>query len=133
MRAVLFRKVIVDGINYYQLFKVDHDFNCDPLYADYDNRASKDFFYIEIGSGINIPRPGLLKIYKDNGNQLEPVQDSDTYDIVFDAFKDKYHIPVRRVNNISKTSNAIKRKILFQDVAIRQLVGQIYLNQSIFF
>ncbi len=35
MRVILFRKVVVDGVNYYQLFKDDNDFDQDPIIAEY--------------------------------------------------------------------------------------------------
>ena len=48
MRAYLFRRVLVDGVNYYQLYKVDNNFeNKESLYKSFNQRDSSDYFYLD--------------------------------------------------------------------------------------
>lgn len=131
MEALLFRKVVVDGVNYFQLFKDDSEFEPDSFFADYEHRDEKDFFYIDIDSDIDIPNAALLNIYTIDDDGLKIVDDYKTYNRVFQALKDKYHFVVREIKPVDKIVNSIKEKILFQDKCVKALVDQIYLNQSI--
>ena len=131
MRAILFRRVVVDGVNYYQLFKDDYNFDYDPIFEEYANRREGDFFYVDVDSDIEIPEPVLLNIYTDDGDKLILLNDSKLYERVFTAFKNKYHFFVRKLKPVRDIVNKVKKKILFQDSCVRDLVNQIYLNQSI--
>ena len=131
MRAILFRKLEIDGVNYYQLYGEDKNFVPDDTFADYDNRASKDRFYVDGDSDIEIDDPSFLNIYYDDNGKLKALNDSYSFERIFNVFKEKFNIVVREIKPIKEVVNAISKKILFQKEAITDLVEQIYLNQSI--
>lgn len=131
MRAVLFRKVIVDGVNYYQIFKEDDSFDNNLMFADYSKRSSSDYFYIDKDSDIVIPDESLLNIYCDDGDKLKVVDDFPMYDKISHAFNDKYHYFLEEKKPIKDILDNVRNNILFQDTCIKNLVEQIYLNQAI--
>ena len=63
MRALLFRKICIDGVYYYQLFGTDDDFKQDPIYGEYHERQYCDFFYINRDSNIKIPNEEIYSIW----------------------------------------------------------------------
>ena len=131
MRAILFRRLNVEGINYYQLYKVDEDFEITDEFADFDNRASKDYFYIEDENNIQIEEPSLLNLYYDKDDGIFEVSDEDTFMKVFNVFKEKFNIQIREIKSIDEVVDKISEKVRFQENVIYDLVQQIYLNQNI--
>ena len=131
MHAILFRKLIVDGVNYYQLYGENKNFTPDDSFAEFNNRDSKDYFYIDADSDIEIDNPSLLNIYYDDNSEFKKLNDSNLFEKVFNVFKDKFHIVVREIKPIKEVVESINKKILFQKEAVHDLVEQIYLNQSI--
>ena len=134
MRAILFRKLVIDGVNYYQLydevedFEKRDDFNS---FADYENRDTKDNFYIDANSNIELEEPSFLNIYTDSNDGLKVLSDIEEFMKVFNAFKDKFNIDIHEIKSIDEIVNEVKKKVLFQEEATFDLVEQIYLNQSI--
>lgn len=133
MRALLFRRINVDGVNYYQIFGKDENFEVDPIFAEYHNRANHDFFYIDLDSGIEIPDETEYRIYCDNDSKkdgLKLVTDPIINDIVANKFNEIYHY-FGTEKKIDDIIDIVSEKVLFQDRAISNLVNQIYLNQDI--
>ena len=94
MHALLFRKLEMDGVNYYQLYGENSDFTPDDSFSDYDNRSTKDFFYLDLDSNIEIPDASLLNLYYDDNNELKCLEDATLFEKVFDKFKEKYNIVI---------------------------------------
>ena len=131
MKAILFRRLNVDGINYYQLYKVDEDFEVTDEFADFDNRASKDYFYIEEESNVQIEEPSLLNLYYDKDDGIFEVSDENIFMKVFNVFQKKFNIQIREIKDVREVVHKVSEKIMFQENAIYDLVQQIYLNQRI--
>ena len=131
MYALLFRKLEIDGVNYYQLYGDNHDFTPDDTFADYKNRATKDYFYVDGDSDIKIDDPTLLNIYYDSDNKLTVLNDPTIFEKVFNVFKDKFNIIIREIKPVEEVVENVGKKVLFQRDAIGDLVQQIYLNQGI--
>ena len=130
MRGFLFRKLIVDGVNYYQLYDQVDDFEPTEEFADFANRDTKDYFYIDGDSDFEIPDPSLLNIYYDSNEGFTNILDSKLFMDIFNQFVEKYHIKIRKIKSIDEIIEKVSEKILFQDEAIEDLVRKIYLNQS---
>ena len=131
MHALLFRKVEMNGVNYYQLYSENKDFIPDSSFADYNNRSTKDFFYLDADSDIEIPEPELLNLYYDDNNELKCLNDASLFEEVFNKFKEKYNIVIHEIKPIKEVVKNVSKKIMFQDNAVADLVRQIYINQSI--
>ena len=131
MYALLFRKLEIDGVNYYQLYGDNSDFKPDDSFADYDNRATKDYFYLDGDSDIELEEPTLLNIYYDVDGKLTVLNDPTLFEKVFNEFKDKFNIVIREIKPVEEVVENVEKKILFQREAIGDLVQQIYLNQGI--
>lgn len=131
MRALLFRRIVVDGINYYQLFKDDLYFRQTETFGDYYNRDSYDYFYIDKDSDITVPDESYLNIYYDDGNRLKSVDDFELYDKVSRALNDKFHYFSGEKKVPEDIIKNVKKEVLFQDECVKELVEQLYLNQTI--
>ena len=132
MRAYLFRRVLVDGVNYYQLYKVDNNFeNKESLYKSFNQRDSSDYFYLD-ASFVDKNDLELEEIYySDDNNELKLLKtDQDIYEKVYMAFVNSYHT-TRTLKPAKDVVSHIKKTVMFQDVCIRSLINRIYLNQSI--
>ena len=130
MYAILFRRMEIDGVNYYQLYRGEENFEPSEEFADYANRNTKEYFYIDGESDFEIPDPSLLNIYCDNNNELKPVEDFDVFTKVFSMFAEKYNIVVKVMKPIDNIVENVNKKIMFQDDVIAGLLERIYLNQS---
>lgn len=131
MRALLFRRIVVDGVNYYQLYDNVDDFKVDSLFGEYFNRDTHDFFYIDKDSGIEVPDESLLNIYcDDTKNDGLKVIDDELYDKVSKAFNDVYHY-FGKEKKIDDIIDNISEKVIFQDNAVGGLVEQLFINQDI--
>ncbi len=131
MRAILFRKLVVDGKDYYQLYNEIDNFEPDDRFATFDNRTSKDYFYIDGDGDIFVPEASLLNIYYDDDKLgFTNVTDEETYMKVFNEFKEKFNIAIREIKPLEEVVKTVSKKILFQEGAIAALVHRIYLNQS---
>ncbi len=131
MRALLFRRVVVDGVNYYQLFDYSPDFNYNPLFAPFSKRDNSEFFYLESDGKVFVPNESLMNIYYDDGDYLKDVSDPKLYDKVSRFFNANYHYFDEDNPDVEEIIKNIKKKILFQDKAIRAIVERIQLNQDI--
>ncbi len=134
MRAILFRKLVIDGVNYYQLYGEREDFEKTEefsSFANYENRTTNDYFYIDGDSNMELEEPSFLNIYTDSDDGLKPINDSNKFMEIFDKFKEHFHIIVHEIKTVDEIVNEVKKKVLFQDEAVINLVEQIYLNQSI--
>ncbi len=134
MRAVMFRKVEVDGVLYYQLFNDIEGFdpkeNEDEV-TDFDHRGEKTYFYIDGDSDMEIPDPSLLNIYYDDPEKgFTNVIDSATFLKVFEVFKKEFNVVIKEIKPIDDVVDSVSKKIMFQEEVISQLVQRIYLNQS---
>lgn len=131
MRAILFRRLEVDGVSYYQLYGENTDFKPDDTFADFDNRKMKDYFYLDADSDIEVADPSLLNLYYDVNGEFSALNDPKLFEKVFNEFKDKFNIVIREIKPVEEIVDNVDKQILFQREAIGDLVGQIYLNQSI--
>lgn len=131
MRAILFRRLEVDGVSYYQLYGENEDFKPDDTFADFDNRKMKDYFYLDADSDIEVEDPSLLNLYYDVNGEFKALNEPALFEKVFNVFKEKFNIVVRDIKPIEEIVDNVEEKILFQREAVGDLVGQIYLNQSI--
>ena len=131
MNALLFRKLVINGVNYYQLFRNNKNFIPDDNYASFTDRSTKDFFYIDMDSDIEISDPSLLNIYYDDNGKLSSLSDPKLFEEVFNVFKEKFNIVIREIKPVSEIVNNIDKKILFQRETIEDLVNRLYLNQRI--
>lgn len=130
MRAILFRRMVVDGINYYQLFNEVDNFEPDEDFADFSHRTEKEYFYIDGDSDIEIPDASLLNIYCDSSDGIKNVLDSKIFMEVFNKFVEKYNIVIREIKPIDEVVENVSERIMFQEEVIASLVQRIYLNQS---
>ena len=131
MRAILFRKIIYEGNTYYQLYKEDKDFKPDSSFADFIHRDTKDFFYIDADSDIEIEDASILNIYHDVDGKFAAVKDYELFEKVLFAFKDKFNFAIREVVPVKEVVRRVSEEILYQDIAVEDIVEQIYLNQGI--
>lgn len=131
MNALIFRKIVHEGVNYYQFIDYLSNFENDGTYGEYKDRFDCDYFYIDEDSDIIVPNMATYKIYYDGEDgTLQELKDSKLYsEMVYGAknvaqyFDDDPKI-VEIINNI-------KSKVKFQDDCIDTLVYQIFLNQKI--
>ena len=132
MHALLFRKMNIDGVNYYQLYGEKEDFTPDSSFADYKNRATKEFFYVNLDNDKNMPFFSLYDIYYDDKKGVfKQVNEPKIFDKVSNEFKNYYSYSVGNVKPINKIVDNVEEKILFQREAIGDLVSQIYVNRGI--
>ena len=135
MRKVLFRKLVIDGVNYYQIYKVEDNFELNDDFADFSHRTEKDFFYLE---NDEIDESFLYSMFYDNNGEFEGLtfDDRELFIKVFNAFKDKFqdivgNLVVKEIKSIDEIVDKVDEKILFQKENVRRLVSQIYQNQEI--
>ena len=133
MRVVMFRKLEVDGVNYYQLFNQIDDFNPkehEDEVTDFYHRGEKTYFYIDADSDIEIPDPSLLNIYYDSNEGFTDLLDSELFLKVFNQFVEEYHILIKEIKPIDEVVKNVSKQIMFQEDVIAQIVRRIYMNQS---
>ena len=134
MRAFLFRKLEIEGVNYYQLYDEVEDFENSPNFSsfvDFSKRMEKDYFYTETDGDIKIDNAVSNYIYVDDDNNgLKSVSYSD-FDELFDAFEKKYNVLSNKAEIQEKIINEVNKNVLFQELTVTNLVKQIYLNQTI--
>jgi len=130
MRAILFRKLEVDGVNYYQLFNAIEDFEPDDDFTDFLHRSEKEYFYVDAEGDVDIPDASLLNIYYDSPEGFTNVLDSNLFLKVFNAFVEKYHIVIKEIKSIDEVVKDVGEKIMFQDDVIAYITQRIYMNQS---
>ena len=132
MRALLFRKICIDGVYYYQLFGTDDDFKQDPIYGEYHERQYCDFFYINRDSNIKIPNEEIYSIYCDDENEvdLKEVTDLILREKIENKFNEYFHYRGKE-KKIDEIFDKASERVLFQDKAIDCLIKQIYTNQEI--
>ena len=123
MNVYLFRKITFEGKDYYQLFDSVDNFNNDKKIVDYDNRNSKDVFYVEKNGKIEIPNESINSIYYIENNKFVNVDDVVLLDKLSRAFDDKYQF--------FDIVNSVKEKVSYQDYAINSLVKQLLENQEV--
>ena len=131
MHALLFRRLEIDGVNYYQLYGEEMEFTPDDTFANYENRYSKDAFYIDVDTFSDLPDLTLYDIYYDVDGKISVLNDSSVFEKVFSIFCKKFNIAIRRIKSVQEIVDSVEKKILFQREAIGDLTNQIYLNQSI--
>ncbi len=131
MRAILFRRMEIDGVNYYQLFDEVDNFVPTDEYANCDDRKTKEYFYVDADSDIVVPDASILNLYCDDGsNGLKCIEDDELFMKIFEQFAEKYSIVIKRMKTVDEVVQSVGKKIMFQDSAIAHLVQRIYLNQS---
>ena len=131
MKALLFRKIVLDGVNYYQIFKEDDNFKLNPQIGSYSERLTKDYFYVEKDSDIKVPDESLFNIYCDEGNELKVVDSFELYDKVSKAFNNIYHYFNGERKSQVEVLNGVKKTILAQDICVKALISQLYTNQDV--
>ena len=134
MRALLFRKMEIDGINYYQNFNYLENFELDDEYADFNHRSEKDYFYMDVDDGIEIDNFDIGHIYYDNNNEFEILQDKELLVKILSIFQDKFKdfsLNVVKIKTIDELEKIICEKVLYQKSNIKDLLYQLYLNQYI--
>lgn len=117
MRALLFRKMEIDGVNYYQNFNYVEDLELDDKYADFDHRNEKDFFYLDIDNNQNIESYDIGNIYYDNNDELEVLQDKELLVKVLSIFQQEFQdfsLNVVNIKTIDELQNIINEKVLYQ-------------------
>jgi ATP-dependent Clp protease ATP-binding subunit ClpX len=131
MRALLFRRIEFEGVNYYQLFDYDSEFIPDDGYGDYLDRDVFDCFYIDSESDIEVPDESLMNIYCDDNGKLKVVDDPDLYDKVSREFNKRYHYFLGERKTADDIITNISKTIMFQKPTVIGLVHQICNNQDI--
>lgn len=77
--AALFRKLIIEGKSYYQLYDIKENFNPDDTFANIDNIEEKDYFWIPIKEN-QIPffegsKYGIFNVTKDSFKTLDNINE----------------------------------------------------------
>lgn len=133
---LLFRKILYDNEKYYQLYKIDNNFEMDGKFAEFDERESKDFFYVEIDSD-RISEKHLYTLFYDKEGEFDVIDDPHLYLEVFNKAKEMFsdlknkNISIREFLESDKVIEIINREILYQEEAVTKLVNRIYQNQDI--
>ena len=136
MDYFLFRKLEIDGKNYYQFYQVVRDFVPGSEFTTFDKRNEKDYFFIR-EDNVSIDDNYLYYIFEDNNGNFTNITDVHLLKNVYDKFKEKYpdlmdtELSVTELKSIDELVDIVSRKIKFQDNNIRELVKQIYRNQLI--
>ena len=102
MHAILFRKLEIDGVNYYQLYGENRDFKEDDTFADFANRSSKDFFYVDADSDIEITDPTLLNIYYDVDGEFKALNDFSLFEKYLKNFVKNLILVFTELNQFKK-------------------------------
>lgn len=134
MKCYLFRRMEIDGKNYYQFFNYDENFIVTSEYADAASRNTKEFFYIEDNGDFNLNEDNLYMLFEEKNNHLDILTDIDIFIDVLEKFQEKYHdfeLNVMRLKPIEEVLKIINKRILFQDENILDLLKRIYMNQAI--
>ena len=134
MKCYLFRRMEIDGKNYYQFFNYDENFIVTSEYADANSRNTKEFFYIEDNGKFNLNEDNLYMLFEEKNNHLDILTDIDIFIDVLEKFQEKYHdfeLNVMRLKSIEEVLKIINKRILFQDENILDLLKRIYMNQAI--
>ena len=134
MKCYLFRRMEIDGKNYYQFFNYDENFIVTNEYADAASRNTKEFFYIEDNGDFNLNEDNLYMLFEEKNNHLDILTDIDIFIDVLEKFQEKYHdfeLNVMRLKPIEEVLKIINKRILFQDENILDLLKRIYMNQAI--
>lgn len=132
MRALLFRRLNIEGVNYYLLYDEINDFIPDGEFVEFFNRFDHDYFYIDKESHTKVPNPIPYKVYMDDPKMdgLKEISDAKLRNKVSRIFQKRFgytSFDVKKKRLVVKVDN----KILFQRKAITKLVNQILLNQNI--
>ncbi len=160
MRAILFRRLEVDGKNYYQLFRVKEDFENSPefsSFSEYEDRANSDYFFMpdvsdedDKDDALDLGDVPLYGLFYDGEKDIEQLQDEELFKKVFEKFDEKFHVTEevtekykikveteetneegQRILSSEEIAAKVREFILFQDYPIRRLCYQIALNQMI--
>ena len=135
MRCLLFRRMNINGVNYYQLYKIDEDFHSTDEFGDYDTRGDKEFFYIE---NDDVTSEYLYTLFYDNEGVFEPLtlENGKLFVDIYNEFKNKYQdvsnpLNIKEIKNIDEMVDIVSQKVLFEKKAIRELIERLYTNQLI--
>ena len=136
MRCLLFRRMNIEGVNYYQLYKIDENFTPDESFGDYDNRMDKELFYIEDN---NVTSDSLYTLFYDNEEgyfDAMSLSDAEMYVKIVNEFKNKYHdingtLSIKELKDTDSLVDIITQRIMFEEEGIRDLVERIYTNELI--
>ena len=135
MKKVLFRKLVVDDVIYYQVYKVGDDIELTEDVADSSHRGEKDFFYLE---NDQFDESFLYSMFYEDDGEIQGLtfDNKELFVKVFNAFKNKFGdikgtIVVKELKSIEEIVDKVNKKVLFQKENVRQLVSQIYQNQNI--
>lgn len=136
MKAALFRKLTIEGKNYYQIYDVVKDFEVTDEFADFTNRKDKDYTYLPL-------KDNMFSIYTnckyliftgDNGTNFEQVPSSE-YKKLFEAFNNVFHdlddVELAELDEMEEQYDLITDDVYFQDDAVIDVLQTINRNWDI--
>ena len=136
MKAALFRKLTIEGKNYYQIYDVVKDFEVTDEFTDFSKRKDKDYMYLSL-------KDNMFSIYinckyliftGDNGTNFEQVPSSE-YKKLFEAFNNVFHdlddIELAELDEMEEQYDLITDDVYFQDDAVIDVLQTINRNWDI--
>ena len=133
MRCLLFRKMRIADVDYYQLYKVEEDFKNEENIPESENRDKNDYFYVEDEDRTITWENDKYRIFYDVDGEITLYDNPQNYVYIINQFNEKYNskIMVREVVSKDSLIKEIENNIFYEEKGIEDLVNQIYLNQTI--
>ena len=138
MQMALFRKLVINNKNYYQLYDIKNKDDVTDNIVDFKNRNGNDYFYIELDEK-EVDNFENLKylIFVENNNQFQQVVDQNELVETFQKFKEKFNdlnninLQIEIENSFDQIYDNITNDVLFQDDAVIEILKVIMRNQDI--
>lgn len=137
-QLVLFRKLVIDNKNYYQLYDIKEKCELSEQFGNYLERNDKDYFYLVVDEEQSkIFQNSKYMIFSDFNNELNQVFEKKELEKTFQAFKEKFNdlndinLQFNIENYFDQIYDNITNDVLFQDDAIIEILEVIARNQDI--
>lgn len=137
-QLVLFRKLVIDNKNYYQLYDIKEKCELSEQFGNYLERNDKDYFYLVVDEEQSkIFQNSKYMIFSDFNNELNQVFEKKELEKTFQAFKEKFNdlkdinLQFNIENYFDQIYDNITNDVLFQDDGIIEILEVIARNQDI--
>ena len=135
MRCLLFRRIPYAGKNYYQLYKLEENFNPEDT-SIFGKGGDSDYLYVEISKDSIFDEKEMYAIFEENNGNLSLVEDKKlNYRLLEEASKIYHDLKSQikkkdneRILNIIK---AVNEEIVSQVGPVKKLLSRLFYNQNL--
>ncbi len=135
MRCLLFRRIPYAGKNYYQLYKLEENFNPEDT-SIFGKGGDSDYLYVEISKDSIFDEKEMYAIFEENSGNLSLVEDQKLYRHLLEEASKIYHdlkSQIKKKDNekILSIIKAVNGEISSQVGPVKKLLDRLFYNQDI--